>query len=214
MIEHLKDLSPWGYDGYWISDLGYVLNVNTRHVLWARRQSGQVGLYNAVTGKTDAASLKALVAQHFLEPEEGYQYVYFLDGNEHNTAASNLGWCTRSVHLKRKQLESWRLVQRGETLDVIKSRTPFSYGYINGLLNLYLSGKVMNEFIADNPGRDWVDERIDWVNALCPAVEITLELPEDAISLVNQKQYVPVFTGVGKTLDGGIVQVFEEEEEE
>lgn len=104
-----------GYEGrYEISNLGRVKSV-PRFVTYAagyvRKNAGRIltpvkasrnkscDYYRVSLSKNNHIkrfSVHRLVAEHFVEPKSGRDFVNHIDGNKHNNCASNLEWVTPS----------------------------------------------------------------------------------------------------------------------
>ena len=68
------------------------------------KPSTRGGRYQTITirvnGKPMSFSLHRLVAEHFLEKEDGKDYINHLDANPKNNHVDNLEWCTQSHNIQ------------------------------------------------------------------------------------------------------------------
>ena len=87
------------YEGlYEVSNLGRVRDKNGKIKALYKQNKGYYYLSLYYNGKTYHPTIHRLVAEHFLEKENGMNQVNHIDGNKSNNIVSNLEWCNQQLN--------------------------------------------------------------------------------------------------------------------
>lgn len=98
-IELWKPVS--GLDNYEVSNYGRVRNVNTGRILKGSQNNHGYWRYDlSIDGKRVVKSGHRLVADAFIEPVEGKDFVNHKDGCKTNNFFENLEWCTNEENMR------------------------------------------------------------------------------------------------------------------
>ena len=96
------------YDCYAVSNEGNIKNLRTGNKLNPSiRPDGYKSVLLSKDGKKMSIRVHQLVAQYFLEKENGKNHVNHINGVKHDNRAENLEWCTHQEnmrHAKKKGL--------------------------------------------------------------------------------------------------------------
>jgi len=96
MTETWKEIPE--YPQYLVSNTGKVFSLKTKRIIkpWTEKQTGYQRFYVKCSkyGKDIKLYVHRVVADLFLEPIDGKNYVNHKDGNKVNNRADNLEWCT------------------------------------------------------------------------------------------------------------------------
>ena len=104
MIIDIKKID--GYEKYFITNYGVVINNDTNKVLKQEISRGYLRVTLSENNVQKKFSVHRLVAKHFVLREIEKNFVNHIDGNKLNNSAQNLEWCTSSEN----ELHSYRVL--------------------------------------------------------------------------------------------------------
>ena len=133
-----------GFERYSVSNLGNIINNITGNKISQRKSSNGYYRVNLRTGKCKyekpkTASVHRLVAEAFLMPVKGKNYVNHIDGNKENNRSDNLEWCTAKENTIHSFSKGLQINPKGK--DNPLSKIVYQYDLNGNLINKYYGTK-------------------------------------------------------------------------
>lgn len=108
-----------GFELYSVSESGLVKNNETGLIL-SQGDCGSGYLHVRLHGKYNKL-VHRLVAEAFLENEDGKDQIHHKDGNKHNNAAYNLEWCNQIEHQTIENGKAVNQILNGTIVNTFRS---------------------------------------------------------------------------------------------
>lgn len=144
-----------GYERYYVSDTGKVVNTETGSEL--KPYENEKGYMRTELWKNNERThvfVHRLVADAFIDNPDNLPQVNHKDGNKKNNHVSNLEWCTGEQNIEhaiRTGLIETRRVYAGDKLHVSKADAARSLGVSVRTINSALNGKRISCVIDGKP---------------------------------------------------------------
>lgn len=150
-----------GFERYSVSNEGNVINNITGHSISQRRASNGYMRVNLRKGnckyeKPKTASVHRLVAEAFLMPVEGKNYVNHKDGDKTNNKVENLEWCTARENTIHSFITGLQINPKGKNNPLSKIVYQFT-----------LDNKLINKFYGTKEAERCTGVRSGDISACC-----------------------------------------------
>lgn len=149
--EKWKPIIGWE-DKYEVSNYGNVRNIKTlKHIIGDINNCGyyRVSLYE--NGKSKKYFRHRLVAMHFIDNPNNYEFINHKDGDKSNNAITNLEWCTQSYNekhafktgLKQKTNEPFVVIFENDEIKRYENQHSLAneIGVCQQTISMWLNGK-------------------------------------------------------------------------
>lgn len=143
------------FERYSVSNKGNVINNITGHKISSRKASNGYMRVNLRKGnckyeKPKTASVHRLVAEAFLVPIEGKNYVNHINGDKTDNAVKNLEWCTAKENTIHSFITGLQVNPKGK--DNPLSRVVYQFTQDNKLINRFYGTKEAERMTGVHSG--------------------------------------------------------------